>query len=340
MSPAEVRTARRVAWATVVVAGGLTIAAQVAHVYVVDVRPSVGAVVASVAWPVLTLAALELMLRVPWPSGLPWQATRLGGVGGVGLLAAVASYTHVSGLLIHYGEGPVVAYAGPIAIDGLLLMAAVALIACGRADTQTTTGTATQTAAIDDHGSDERRARSSTTIPPTVEVTSLHPSTVGASPSTTPAGDVTPAGSSTDTSAVGVDQVVGSLSVERRAVGSSTVVDEAASASAASAAGARSLVVVPRASRTAASKPSMVSTSPGSTVDDRIADVRGLIAAGELDSKPSAEAIRRAVGGSAAIARAVRDALTADPPAVEGSGSSSSGPVPVLDTARGTGGAA
>ena len=51
----------------------------------------------------------------------------------------------------------------------------------------------------------------------------------------------------------------------------------------------------------------------GSAADllaDRVQAARELIAAGELDERPSAEAIRKRLGGSAAIARAVRDSLT------------------------------
>ncbi|MGL5912167.1 MAG: hypothetical protein ACRCZP_19340, partial [Phycicoccus sp.] len=139
-----------------------------------------------------------------------------------------------------------------------------------------------------------------------------HPSTVGASPSTTPVDDV-------DRGAVGspaADEVAAALTPRR------------------SSASTRPLAVVPRTSRAATSKPS------GSTLDDRVVEVERLIADGGLDPNPSAEAIRRAVGGSAAIARAVRDALTVDPTPVE-STPPSSGPVPVLDSAaRGTGGAA
>ncbi len=53
---------------------------------------------------------------------------------------------------------------------------------------------------------------------------------------------------------------------------------------------------------------------PARSADDLLADrvqaARELIAAGELDERPSAEAIRKRLGGSAAIARAVRDSLT------------------------------
>jgi hypothetical protein len=55
----------------------------------------------------------------------------------------------------------------------------------------------------------------------------------------------------------------------------------------------------------------------------RVLAARELIASGALAERPSAEAIRKALGGSAAISRAVRDALTtstepaAEPASVE-----------------------
>jgi hypothetical protein len=59
----------------------------------------------------------------------------------------------------------------------------------------------------------------------------------------------------------------------------------------------------------------------GSAADllaQRVRAARELIAAGELDERPSAEAIRKKLGGSAAISRAVRDVLTTSAePAVE-----------------------
>jgi hypothetical protein len=48
-------------------------------------------------------------------------------------VAAFVSYRHLSGLLAHYGEEPIICIVGPLAIDGLMVMATAALLAGRRA---------------------------------------------------------------------------------------------------------------------------------------------------------------------------------------------------------------
>src|SRR5205814_2135801 len=55
----------------------------------------------------------------------------------VALVAAFVSYRHLSGLLAHYGEEPLAAWTGPLAVDGLMVVATGALIATGRHHTTT-----------------------------------------------------------------------------------------------------------------------------------------------------------------------------------------------------------
>ncbi|WP_407568339.1 hypothetical protein QK900_15665 (plasmid) [Arsenicicoccus dermatophilus] len=123
--------ARAVAVAALVLGLGCSIAANIGHAYVCASAPSVGAVVASVVWPVLVLVAVELLTRIPWPAGRAWALVRWAGVGLVAVVAALVSYRHMAGLLAAYGEDPVVAAVGPLAIDGLAVMATAALIALG-----------------------------------------------------------------------------------------------------------------------------------------------------------------------------------------------------------------
>src|SRR5690606_65095 len=51
----------------------------------------------------------------------------------VASVAAVVSYRHLSGLLSHYGEDPLTVAIGPLAVDGLMVVATGALLATGRA---------------------------------------------------------------------------------------------------------------------------------------------------------------------------------------------------------------
>ncbi len=78
---------------------------------------------------VILFIAVEILARVIWPSGWTWKVARFGGLLPVAGVAGLVSYRHLSGLLAHYGEERAVVVLGPIAIDGLVLMATGALLA-------------------------------------------------------------------------------------------------------------------------------------------------------------------------------------------------------------------
>jgi len=128
-------------WAyTGAILGGLaSIAANVAHSFLpppdapVSWEPEPGAVVGAIVWPVFLFVAVEILARVVWPHGWSWGFVRWAGLLPVAGVAAFVSYRHMSGLLAHYGEEPVVYYIGPLAVDGLMIMATAALMAGGRA---------------------------------------------------------------------------------------------------------------------------------------------------------------------------------------------------------------
>ena len=116
--------------------GGLvSIAANVAHSYVppaeaaVDWRPPLGDVVGAVFWPVALFVAIEILARTTWPSGKRWVVVRFAGLLPVAVVAAIVSYGHLSGLLAHYGESHLTAHLGPLAVDGLMVMASAAVMA-------------------------------------------------------------------------------------------------------------------------------------------------------------------------------------------------------------------
>ncbi len=215
--------------------GSSSVAANVAHAFVAG-SPPVGAVIASVLWPILVCVAVELLICTPWPPGLAWAGARFVGVGLVGLVAAVVSYRHMSGLLAAYGEDRIVVAVGPIAVDGLMVMATASLLAVRRV-----------------------RARVGTLGARTSDVREVR---------------------ARDTSAPAARDASSTSQPARR---SSKSVRSAGSAA--------------------------------DLLAERVRAARDLIASGELNEYPSAEALRRRLGGSAAIARAVRDALatTAEP---------------------------
>jgi hypothetical protein len=118
---------------------GVSVAANVAHSYVPPAgapagwSPHPGAVVGAVFWPLGLLVAIEILARVRWPAGGRWVAVRFGGLLPVALVAAVVSYRHLSGLLAFYGEDTITSRVGPVAVDGLMVMATGALLATSAA---------------------------------------------------------------------------------------------------------------------------------------------------------------------------------------------------------------
>ena len=123
--------------------GVVSVAANVAHSYVPPATlpagttpdewtPELGAVLSAVIWPVFLFVAIEILVRIPWPDGTRWRVVRFGGLLPVALVAAVVSYRHMSGLLAHYAEDGLIVAIGPLAVDGLMVMAAGALVATAR----------------------------------------------------------------------------------------------------------------------------------------------------------------------------------------------------------------
>lgn len=94
-----------------------------------DWSPLPGAVVGAVFWPVALFVAIEILARTAWPAGLPWKVVRLGGLLPVAVVAAVVSYRHLAGLIRFYGEDGLTATVGPLAVDGLMIVASAAIVA-------------------------------------------------------------------------------------------------------------------------------------------------------------------------------------------------------------------
>jgi hypothetical protein len=126
-------------WAkTGLILGGLvSVAANVAHSFIPPTaapagwHPQLGAIAFAIVWPVFLFVAIEILARVAWSTGFRWALLRFGGMLPVALVAAFVSYRHLSGLLAFYGEEPVVSTFGPLAVDGLMVMATGALLATG-----------------------------------------------------------------------------------------------------------------------------------------------------------------------------------------------------------------
>lgn len=123
-------------WASVAFGLGVavSVAANVGHTWYIPGagRPPVGAQLAAAFYPLALLLVVEILARVPWPSSPWWTAARFGGASVVAAVAAVVSYRHMSALLAAYGEDALTAAIGPLAVDGLMVVASFALLAIGR----------------------------------------------------------------------------------------------------------------------------------------------------------------------------------------------------------------
>jgi Protein of unknown function (DUF2637) len=137
-------TGRAVAWLAFALGVAASVAANVAHA-----RPESGPRLASAFAPVALLLTVEIMSRVPWSTGRMWALSRWAGTGAVALVAAVTSYRHMSALLVSYGEDRLTALIQPVCVDGLMVVASLALLALGAqhdadADVAAPAGIATQ----------------------------------------------------------------------------------------------------------------------------------------------------------------------------------------------------
>ena len=152
--------------------GAVSVAANIAHSYIPPTHaaaswsPDTGAVIGSVFWPIALFVAVEILTRIPWPAGNGWTMLRFGGLLPVALVAAVVSYRHLSGLLDHYSEDTLTVTIGPLAVDGLMIMATGALLATGHA-----------TRAIDTEPATEADTNSDTPKQPEMVATEPVPST-------------------------------------------------------------------------------------------------------------------------------------------------------------------
>lgn len=96
-------------------------------------QPGIGAYVSAVIWPLALFVAIEIMLHTPWLATWRDGLTRWAGLLGVAGLAAWVSYQHLSHVLTAYGYDWGTAHFGPLAVDGLMAMASLALNRVGQA---------------------------------------------------------------------------------------------------------------------------------------------------------------------------------------------------------------
>lgn len=131
-------TGRFWAYVGLVLGAAGSLAANVRHTYLApsgapaDWAPGADALAAAVFWPIALFVGLEVMARSNFAAGWKGVALRALGVGPVTLVAGIASYLHLSGLLRHLGEVDAIVYLGPLGVDGLMLMCSAMLTATAK----------------------------------------------------------------------------------------------------------------------------------------------------------------------------------------------------------------
>lgn len=116
-----------VAYLSLAVGSGVSISGNIADTY--RVAGSVGRtpdgldIAISAFWPAAVLLAIEMFVSRLWPRTAPMQAVRWLGSLGIGFVAMYVSWHHLADLLTNRGQDGIVAGLGPLAIDGLAIMA-------------------------------------------------------------------------------------------------------------------------------------------------------------------------------------------------------------------------
>jgi len=98
-----------------------------------DAKPGAGAYISALFWPLALFLAIEIMLHTPWVNSWRDALTKWVGLVGVAGLALWISYGHLLHVLAAYGYDTVSSHVGPLAIDGLMAMATLALNRIGQA---------------------------------------------------------------------------------------------------------------------------------------------------------------------------------------------------------------
>lgn len=113
-----------VAYVSLLVGAGLSVAGNLADTYRTrgaDID-NLDKVMAA-GWPILVLLAIEMFVSPRWSPARMFQAWRWIGCLAVGGMAMVVSWTHLHDLMASRGQLYVVSVLGPLAIDGMAIMA-------------------------------------------------------------------------------------------------------------------------------------------------------------------------------------------------------------------------
>jgi hypothetical protein len=113
-----------IAYVALLVGAGLSVAGNVADTYRTrgDATDALDVILAG-AWPVLVLLTIELFVSRRWSPERGFQVLRWAGCLAIGSMAMMVSWVHLHDLLDSRGQILPVATGGPLAIDGMAIMA-------------------------------------------------------------------------------------------------------------------------------------------------------------------------------------------------------------------------
>lgn len=124
------KSGRVIAWLTFSLGIGVSIAGNIGHAASDGMYP--GEWLGAAFWPLALLLSIEVLTRVRWQRGKRWALARFAGLAAVSIVAAILSYLHLRSLLLFWGEPVFQATIGPAAVDGLMLIAATALLSISK----------------------------------------------------------------------------------------------------------------------------------------------------------------------------------------------------------------
>ncbi len=125
------KSGHAIAWSSFLLGIVVSVLGNIAHATSDAWTPA--EVIGSGFWPLALMLSVEILTRVRWVSGKAWTLARFAGLVLVAVVAFVLSYRHLAGLMTGWGEDTLNAHLGPLAVDGLMLLAATALLSISKA---------------------------------------------------------------------------------------------------------------------------------------------------------------------------------------------------------------
>ncbi len=120
------KPARALAWLTFAVGIVVSVLGNIGHAASDGMQS--GEWAGAAFWPLALLLSIEIIVRVRWQPEKRWTIARFAGLLVVSIVSAILSYLHLRSLLIFWDYGTFQGTIGPLAVDGLMLIAASALL--------------------------------------------------------------------------------------------------------------------------------------------------------------------------------------------------------------------